>query len=334
MIKSNYLKSLIFNILKNKSNKINYNNVNKLIVNNKLQKFNSNNSHFINNYKFNNNNLLNNLFIDYNINYLFNILFYQKNYNSNKLNKLNINISYPYFYHSLNNLNILLFIYVPSHIIKLNNNNNINTNNLIISRIIKRLFNNNLNNNNIINLLNPLYNKNVNIEPIFIKYSYMNSIILSKILQQQINVIHKFKGKYAQTINNRIPLININNIIQYNYKIKNMLNWILTLNSFINNNNNDKLYNTINLNNNILPLMLNQYIIGYNWQYKGKIQQSESNARSLKHNERYGIFNSQDHVLYKNTFNLLYKPTGLTYGSTWNTNKNGIFNIKVTLSHI
>lgn len=333
MIKSNYLKSLIFNILKNKSNKINYNNVNKLIVNNKLQKFNSNNSHFINNYKFNNNNLLNNLFIDYNINYLFNILFYQKNYNSNKLNKLNINISYPYFYHSLNNLNILLFIYVPSHIIKLNNNN-INTNNLIISRIIKRLFNNNLNNNNIINLLNPLYNKNVNIEPIFIKYSYMNSIILSKILQQQINVIHKFKGKYAQTINNRIPLININNIIQYNYKIKNMLNWILTLNSFINNNNNDKLYNTINLNNNILPLMLNQYIIGYNWQYKGKIQQSESNARSLKHNERYGIFNSQDHVLYKNTFNLLYKPTGLTYGSTWNTNKNGIFNIKVTLSHI
>lgn len=167
----------------------------------------------------------------------------------------------------------------------------------------------------------------------------MDSIILSNILQQQINVIYKFKGKYSQIIKNRIPYsninnnntININNIIQYKYKIINMLNWILTLNNYINNNN---LYNSINLNNSILPLMLNQYIIGYNWQYKGKIQQSESNARSLKYNDKYGIFNSNDHLLINNTFNLLYKPIGLKNGSNWNTNKNGIFNIKVTLSHI
>jgi len=295
----NILKQLLYIITLNIKNRYNVkynnnilNNINK-VNKNKLANYNNILDYNNNMYYYNTSNLLNTLHKDKIVeNYIKQLMSQLIN---NKL--LTIYYSNPIFNHTINKVNVILFIYIPKRI---NNNMIVNiekgpiNNNNIIIRLINKLIIMNMNKS--INtlfipgsgspqeLVSPLgepvrslYNKNVVIEPIYLTYDYMDSNILSN----TISVIHQGKSNksvYLNMMNKNIPLININNII-YN-KINNvkLLNKLLTLKSLSN-------ITTLNIipgintdtrvprgseldgymidDNVIKQLLIYQYIIGY-----------------------------------------------------------------------
>jgi hypothetical protein len=274
----NILKQLLYVITLNIKNRYNVkynnnilNNINK-VNKNKLANYNNILDYNNNMYYYNTSNLLNTLHKDKIVeNYIKQLMSQLIN---NKL--LTIYYSNPIFNHTINKVNVILFIYIPKRI---NNNmivniekSTINNNNIII-RLINKLIIMNMN-KSINTLFTKLYNKNVVIEPLYLTYDYMDSNILSN----TISVIHQGKSNksvYLNMMNKNIPLININNII-YN-KINNvkLLNKLLTLKSLSNINtlnvipgtntdiNNIELDGYMIDDNVIKQLLIYQYIIGY-----------------------------------------------------------------------
>ena len=94
------------------------------------------------------------------------------------------------------------------------------------------------------------------------------------------------------------------------------------------------LYNKNNIINNNL---LYKYIIGYNWKYKGKNYNSESNARALRYYVNNGQLKSLNNkyslLSTHSSFKLNSYSNNLTKSQSFIINKNGKYNINVTLSH-
>lgn len=258
------LKQLLYVITLNIKNRYNVkynnnilNNINK-VNKNKLSNYNNILDYNNNMYYYNTSNLLNTLHKDKIVeNYIKQLMSQLIN---NKL--LSIYYSNPIFNHTINKVNIILFIYIPKRInnITVNIEKKTISNNNIIIRLINKLIIININ-KSINTLFTTLYNKNVIIEPIYLTYDYMNSNILSN----TISVIHQGKSNksvYINMMNKNIPLIDINNII-YN-KINNvkLLNKLLTLKS-LSNINNIELDGYMIDDNVIKQLLIYQYIIGY-----------------------------------------------------------------------
>lgn len=313
---------------------------NKIKINNsKLLKYNNILDYNNNIYNFNTFNILNILHKDKIVNYFIKQLMTQlvfKHY-------LKIHYSGPIFNHTINKLNIIIFIYKPKTLSLITKTFGISLWSRLINKLINYKFKYNIiNDKNINQLLSNLYNKEVIIEPIYLTYDYLDSNILSNTISHNIYKYNQYKGLYSNIILKNIPLINVNNIL-YN-KINNIkyLNKLLVLKNisqlsnipFKYNSQNRILNGYINNNNTINQLLLYQYIIGYDWIYKGKLAKSDSNARSIYSLKQYGTLNSGILSTTNGVYRLNNKSSHLTINNKTLINKNGKYNISVTLSHI
>lgn len=324
-IRKIYINNIIYKLIKHlNNNKINEmrllnnnnNNFNKLSLNNYNNKWDY--SQII--YNFNNNNLLNKLnnkhLINRYISYILNQIIKLPNTNNNKY----INILYrePILLFNNNTIKIILFIYNP-----LNKYNNI-----FISKIIDNILK--------INKINDI---NLEIKPIILKYDYLDSNIYSKSLSKFISKYPKFdKINNIKVNNNSTPWLN--------YFISDKLNTISIMNKIdylLSNNNHNKYYinekplyfynKDLIINNNLLY----KYIIGYDWKFRGKNYNSESNARALRYYNNNGKLNINPLIL-KNynpirNFKLNNYSANLTKSQSYIINKNGKYNINVSLCH-
>ena len=315
-MKKLYLKNMINKLIniniKNNNNQLSNNHYNSLTNYNNKWDY----TQII--YNYNNNNLLNNQKYKY---LIYKYLSYMLNH---KIDNNIINILYKkpiIIYNTLGMKNtILLFIYKPKII---NKNNNIITSKTLISKVIDNLIkssDNTIFNNNVLN--------NFNIKPIILTYNYLDSEIYSKSLGKFILKNPKFDSINNIDINNNIINKELNNKLN-NLTVMNKINQLLVLI----NKNSDEIsqsgwYNKSNIINDNL---LYKHIIGYNWKYKGKNYNSESNARALRYYVNNGKLNSWNK---NNTgFKLNYYANNLTKSQAYIINKNGKYNINVTLSH-
>jgi hypothetical protein len=233
----------------------------------------------------------------------FNINIYNNNNNNYKKNNNNI-IKYkiyssnPIYYHNNDKVNIYIRIF-------LNNNNiyNINDNNKDnIYIIYKRYIINSICNNiNIVNkleikeILENIYNKEVKIIPIFIKYSGINEFIIGrdKIYRSSLNKnilikLNKYLILKSIILNNKY--INKNKIYNIIYN-NNILLYLRNIKY-------DKIIYKLNNNNIILPNINNKNIIGYNLIYKGKYPKADNSSRKIKSNKIIGSFNNTNTIKY------------------------------------
>lgn len=242
----------------------------------------------------------------------------------------------PVFLHTNDMVNIYIRILLPEELISKQNNNNVlnlenkrgnkifnkTINKLILSNLLKS--NNHLgvgnNNLNILTILNKIYNKKVNIVPIFINNSAggMNEFIIghkSIYSPYKYNITMNKLNKYIisnKTIikNNFINKNSLYNMLYYNIinnlfnnsKIENSfedikVNMLEPFNSLYNsviNSDGECLKNSslnIDKNNMILSNLNNRYITGYSIHYSGKLPKADSSARTLKRNTVTGTLN-------------------------------------------
>ncbi len=104
--------------------------------------------------------------------------------------------------------------------------------------MIDNIYNNNKNLNKI---LSKIYNKEVKIEPIILKYDYFNNNIFSNNISNNINIYNTYKKEYTSILNNNITLLDRISIILNNNKYKNIILNIINNNTlyYLNNNNNN-----------------------------------------------------------------------------------------------
>lgn len=230
-------------------------------------------------------------------------------------NKTTIESSEPIFLHTNDKLNIYIRILIPvlsqlrKGVIK---NNKIQSK--YYNNIINKLLSNNL---KILTILSKLYNKKVNIIPVFIRNTAggMNEFIIGS-----NNVYSPYKYNITMNKLNKyiIPKSNISknryinrntlyNIMYYNY-INNLLN---------NNIESDILINNINT---ILPNINNRYITGYSIHYAGKLPKADSSARTMKRNTLIGTLHSSG-----GSINTISK-------TLYSYNNNGLASTKATIA--
>jgi len=131
---------------------------------------------------------------------------------------------------------------------------------MIVSRI--------LNNINLLNKENKtgnlFNNKKLIIQPIFIKYDYFNSDILSQSINKNIRITKSIRSSYIKNLNLILPINTNKSIIMNNNIIYNNILIISSYNKLfnkLNNNNNKILYNNININS-YYNLFINKSITG------------------------------------------------------------------------
>lgn len=302
--------------------------------NNKLQHLNNINTWNLQIYNYNKNIEINNTINDKLITkLLYKIITLRLN--NNKTNK--IIISKPINQHSLNKLNIKFYYYINNN----NNNNDINNNNNYYITIINKLINiiNNNINNSLSNILSYYYNKRVTIEPIKLSYIYINSDIFSKYIS--LNDIDKYNNgiitNYQRILNNIIPKLNDHNIsINYINNINNINN--IKYNNIITpygiNNNINKLYNNINIDNIPIDILIFKYLVGWSIKLKGRLSNNIGRTSTLI--LLNGTFNNKKYLWsnINNNYKLNYISSNHNLYNNSNINKNGKYNIKVKLNFI
>ena len=311
----------------------NNNNIDINNKNNKLQHLNNINTWNLQIYNYNKNIEINNTINDKLITkLLYKIITLRLN--NNKTNK--IIISKPINQHSLNKLNIKFYYYINN-----NNNNDINNNNNYYITIINKLINiiNNNINNSLSNILSYYYNKRVTIEPIKLSYIYINSDIFSKYIS--LNDIDKYNNgiitNYQRILNNIIPKLNDHNIsINYINNINNINN--IKYNNIITpygiNNNINKLYNNINIDNIPIDILIFKYLVGWSIKLKGRLSNNIGRTSTLI--LLNGTFNNKKYLWsnINNNYKLNYISSNHNLYNNSNINKNGKYNIKVKLNFI
>nr|YP_009444513.1 ribosomal protein S3 [Nakaseomyces nivariensis]APD15136.1 ribosomal protein S3 [Nakaseomyces nivariensis] len=323
---SNNKKLLLKNILLllNKDrllSKLNNNNKYMTELNNKgnnLQHLNNMNVWKLQNYNYNKNNTINNYI---NMKLINKLLYKIMSLNNNK-----IIMSIPTYNINLNNINIKFYYYSN------NMNNNVYYMNMI-NKLMNRL---NINYDNLSNILSYYYNKKVIIEPIKLKYIYMNNEIMTKYISLLDN--NKYNNgllmEYQRTLNNIMPKLNdhnismnyINNINNIN---KNKYNNIMKYNNNINN-----IYNNMDINNIGMNILMFKYLTGWSIMLKGRLNKNSNRTTTTLLNN--GTFNNKKYLWgnLNNNFKLNYINSNNNIYNYPNINKNGKYNIKVKLNYI
>ncbi|WBF16363.1 ribosomal protein S3 (mitochondrion) [Saccharomyces uvarum] len=319
--------------MNNMKTMFNNNNMDINNKNNKLQHLNNMNTWNTQIYNYNKNMEINNTMNDK----LITKLLYKMmtlRLNNNKTNK--IIISKPINQHSLNKLNIKFYYYMNN-----NNNNDMNNNNNYYMTMINKLMNimNNNMNNSLSNILSYYYNKRVTIEPIKLSYIYMNSDIFSKYIS--LNDMDKYNNgimtNYQRMLNNIMPKLNDHNIsMNYINNMNNINN--IKYNNIITpygiNNNMNKLYNNMNIDNIPMDILMFKYLVGWSIKLKGRL--SNNIGRTSTTILLNGTFNNKKYLWsnINNNYKLNYISSNHNLYNNSNINKNGKYNIKVKLNFI
>lgn len=284
------------------------------LKNTKIQKINKNNRFLHQIYQFKNQNSLNLWFKDKIVTQLLQYYFNLEARSWGNIGGIKVITSKPIFKHTNDKVNIVIFIYkYVNPTINPSNNNSFS----IWWRLIENIFGDGTN-MSLTNIIQNIYHKNVEIEPIVLKYDYMDSSILSRGVSDNVLKYLTFKGKYYQNM-------------QYNINLINTYQYMLTYNKYKENvktilNDRDMRSqmtdNVLNANM-VWSLLLNKYISGCAFSYNGKLVKSDSSARTIHYKKINGTLKSIH--------------TGLnsqTMSNAHNINKNGKNNTKIILNHI
>lgn len=236
-------------------------------------------------------------------------------------NKTTIESSDPIFLHTNDKLNIYIRILIPVLSINVSNKSGLSNrlnNNKIQSKYYNNIINNLLSKNlKILTILSKLYNKKVNIIPVFIRNTAggMNEFIIGSnnvYSPYKYNITMNKLNKYIIPKSNisKSRYINRNNL--YNIMYYNTINNIL-----YNNKESDILINSINT---ILPNINNRYITGYNINYAGKLPKADSSSRTMKRNTLIGTLHS-----WGGSINTISK-------TLYSYNNNGLASTKATIA--
>nr|YP_009029705.1 ribosomal protein S3 [Magnusiomyces capitatus]AHY04959.1 ribosomal protein S3 [Magnusiomyces capitatus] len=316
------------------------------LKNNKLrmQNYNNNNDYIHNMYKYNNNNLMNMVLKN---NMIGNMLVKYFNSKIKAINNYNYkNIKYlmskPMFKETKNNLNMMMFMYNSYNKNQTLVNQMISStpmnNNMLLMRMIDNIMGNKETKNNLNSMLSKLYNKNVTMEPIMLKYDYFNNDIFSKNISNNINEFNTYKKEYTTMLNNNITLLDrmsmMLNTNKYKLLALNILNNNVLSNLTNNANNLNNIKEYLNINNTIWNLLNNKYIIGYSFKFTGKLAKSLSTARKLRYIKYNGSLKHNTLTANNLNFKLNSYKSNMSMSNTNNINKNGKFNVKIQLGHL
>lgn len=396
--KLNKIHNKILNNNINNINKLYNNNINISSLNNNNNIYDNNKiinniliintiNNILNNNKFNylNNNIINNISGLNQVKKLNNIRNYSTINNNNELfnikniikntNKNLVNTNTSHILENnliLRNKDILSLNENNMNIFKNNDkgvlNNMIWTIDKLFNNLNSKNYNSNNNNNTIIStiklneILSKLYNKEVEIIPIHLKYEFNNSEILGKLTKKAIpKKLKKLTRRFRFKLNRRIILLN-DLIVHDNYYYNNSYNNNLLLQNNLNNitNNISNLYNNIdnieNIDNNsiissyndikdylnnkdnntLLNNLTHKNIVGWSLLLKGKLGSRKGKNRSAKLLVMKGSFKKivNEKSLINNTLKLNYINNAKLSSNLFKHTNNGKIGLNVSLNII
>ena len=187
------------------------------------------------------------------------------------------------------------------------------------------------------NLLSRHFGKKVEVEPIILKYDYFSSEIFSENLSGNINRFGTFKKGYTRILNNNINAtalpatksLQINKLGEHIGQVRanNILNALSSGAPILPG-------EFLNKGNVVWNLLNNKYLIGYSFEFAGKLPKAVSTARTLKDIRFSGTLkcNTSDNASV--LFNLNSRISNISQAQKSNINKNGKFNVRIKLGHL
>ncbi|YCL22018.1 ribosomal protein VAR1 (mitochondrion) [Komagataella phaffii] len=337
------------------NNSNNVKNIKKGLVSN-IQKYNKINNWKSQVYKFNKTELINTINLDKLVKSLIKmiitlklyvILSTKENENTSKKIERSILISDIIIKHKLNKVIIKFYYNIGNKKLNSNNKYYISSINIWLNTLTSGVKNNGLN-----NLLSNYYNKEVEIQPIYLKYNYLNSNIFMSSIKKELQKNRKFnlQGRYNSNLINTIPVLNNKNIAlnyikqnkiifnnELNKSIQYLNNNLNLLNKNNNNNINIKSIYNIKNNNQLFSQLLFKNIIGWSLLIKGRLISSGVNRTTKILLSKGTFINSISNTsnLFHNVYKLNSTKVNLTQtNSSYNYIKYGKIGLKLKLNTI
>lgn len=336
------------------NNSNNVKNIKKGLVSN-IQKYNKINNWKSQVYKFNKTELINTINLDKLVKSLIKmiitlklyvILSTKENENTSKKIERSILISDIIIKHKLNKVIIKFYYNIGNKKLNSNNKYYISSINIWLNTLTSGVKNNGLN-----NLLSNYYNKEVEIQPIYLKYNYLNSNIFMSSIKKELQKNRKFnlQGRYNSNLINTIPVLNNKNIalnyikqnkIIFNNELNKSIQYLNNNLNLLNKNNNNinikSIYNIKN-NNQLFSQLLFKNIIGWSLLIKGRLISSGVNRTTKILLSKGTFINSISNTsnLFHNVYKLNSTKVNLTQtNSSYNYIKYGKIGLKLKLNTI
>lgn len=304
-----------------------------------LQKYNTANDNKHNLYRFSNQNMVNTVLRQ---NLLGDLLskYFQSKIVGTKAQWMGQQVRYlissPIFKDSNQKLSVVVFVYnaFANQVAKAQQDGKVINNNLLLIRMINNV---SQGAESLNNLLSRHFGKKVEVEPIILKYDYFSSEIFSENLSGNINRFGTFKKGYTRILNNNINAtalpatksLQINKLGEHIGQVRanNILNALSSGAPILPG-------EFLNKGNVVWNLLNNKYLIGYSFEFAGKLPKAVSTARTLKDIRFSGTLkcNTSDNASV--LFNLNSRISNISQAQKSNINKNGKFNVRIKLGHL
>nr|AHY04986.1 ribosomal protein S3 [Magnusiomyces magnusii] len=305
-----------------------------------LQKYNTANDNKHNLYRFSNQNMVNTVLRQNLLGELLSKYFQSKILGTNAQwmgQQVRYLISEPIFKDSNKKLSVVVFVYnaFANQVAKAQQDGKVINNNLLLIRMINNI---SQGAESLNNLLSRHFGKKVEVEPIILKYDYFSSEIFSDNLSGNINRFGTFKKGYTRILNNNInaTALPAAKSLQISNKLGEHISQVRANN----------ILNALSSGAQILPgeflnkgnvvwnLLNNKYLIGYSFEFAGKLPKAVSTARTLKDIRFSGTLkcNTSDNASV--LFNLNSRISNISQAQKSNINKNGKFNVRIKLGHL
>nr|YP_007317621.2 Rps3p [Magnusiomyces magnusii]AEY71956.2 Rps3p [Magnusiomyces magnusii] len=305
-----------------------------------LQKYNTANDNKHNLYRFSNQNMVNTVLRQNLLGELLSKYFQSKILGTNAQwmgQQVRYLISEPIFKDSNKKLSVVVFVYnaFANQVAKTQQDGKVINNNLLLIRMINNI---SQGAESLNNLLSRHFGKKVEVEPIILKYDYFSSEIFSDNLSGNINRFGTFKKGYTRILNNNInaTALPAAKSLQISNKLGEHISQVRANN----------ILNALSSGAQILPgeflnkgnvvwnLLNNKYLIGYSFEFAGKLPKAVSTARTLKDIRFSGTLkcNTSDNASV--LFNLNSRISNISQAQKSNINKNGKFNVRIKLGHL
>lgn len=236
-------------------------------------------------------------------------------------------ISKPIFKETSGKVNVVLFVYntqVPSETLGVNNS-------LLLVRMLNNLSQGSTSLNRI---LSAAFGKEVEVEAILLKYDYLSSEIFSDNLSRNVNRFGTYKKGYTRVLNSNITLMDSKSLalrgvsrdqiaqVLNNNALAGHLGAGVDAKEFLNKGN--VVWNSLN----------NKHLVGFSFQFAGKLPKSISTARTLKEIRFNGTLKCNTSGNASVPFALNSRISNISVAQKSNINKNGKYNVRIKLGHV
>ncbi|CCA41182.2 ribosomal protein VAR1 (mitochondrion) [Komagataella phaffii CBS 7435] len=335
------------------NNSNNVKNMKKGLVSN-IQKYNKMNNWKSQVYKFNKTELMNTMNLDKLVKSLMKMMMTLKLYvmlstkeneNTSKKMERSMLISDMMMKHKLNKVMMKFYYNIGNKKLNSNNKYYMSSMNIWLNTLTSGVKNNGLN-----NLLSNYYNKEVEMQPMYLKYNYLNSNIFMSSMKKELQKNRKFnlQGRYNSNLINTIPVLNNKNMalnyikqnkMMFNNELNKSMQYLNNNLNLLNKNNNNNMnmksmYNIKN-NNQLFSQLLFKNIMGWSLLMKGRLMSSGVNRTTKMLLSKGTFMNSMSNTsnLFHNVYKLNSTKVNLTQtNSSYNYMKYGKMGLKLKLN--